>query len=72
MQYRKFDVTNSELLFSGHCNYFEKNTAYFCMGVWESVVSSPSGVRSGAPKAKAFLGFAKPQILQKRLKILFG
>jgi len=27
---------------------------------------------SGAPEAKAFLGFTKPQILQKRLKLLFG
>jgi len=31
--------------------------AYFSKGVWESAASYPSGVRGGAPEAKAFLGF---------------
>jgi len=51
-------VTSSELLFPKHfCNYFEKNIAYISKGVWSSAVSSPSGVRGGAPEAIAFLGF---------------
>jgi len=50
-------VTSSDFLFSEISVIISnKILLFFSKGVWGSAVSSPSGVRGGAPEAKVILG----------------
>jgi len=69
--YIKLALQVKECFFGASLLIFRMN-CLLQRGVWGSAVSSPSGSRGGDLEAKAFLGFIWHQILQKRLKLLFG